>query len=115
MIITETPREGWTVASEAGETIALDLHLTDELIRAGLAREVVRFLQESRKNAGFDISDRIEVRWASADPAVAAAVGEHAQMIADEVLAISFEQGTGDGYAASSGDLQLEASLRRLT
>ena len=115
VVITETPRQGWTVASDAGETVALDLHLTQELIRAGLAREVVRFLQESRKNAGFDISDRIEVRWTSDDDEVAAAIEEHRGTIAEEVLAVSFERGAvdGAGSAAASDDLSLQASLRR--
>ena len=60
-------------------------------MRAGLAREVIRFLQESRKQAGFDVSDRIEVRWSTADGGVAAAIEEHAATIADEVLAVAFE------------------------
>ena len=48
VVLTETPREGWAVARE-GETVALDLTLTDALVRAGLAREVVRLVQEARK------------------------------------------------------------------
>ena len=49
VIVSERPREGWAVVTEQGETVALDLELTDELRRAGLAREVVRMVQEARK------------------------------------------------------------------
>ena len=53
VIVSERPREGWSVVNEHGETIALDLHLTPELVRAGLAREVVRLVQEARKTSGL--------------------------------------------------------------
>ena len=87
VIITETPREGWNVVSESGETVALDLHITDHLRRAGTARELIRFIQESRKNAGLEVTDRIVLRWSAADEHAAAALSEHAALIADEVLA----------------------------
>ena len=63
LVVTETPREGWTVASGGGLTVALDLTLTPELERAGLVREVVRLVQEARKNTGLEVSDRIELWW----------------------------------------------------
>ena len=63
VIISERPREGWSVVNEHGETIALDLHLTPELVRAGLAREVIRLVQEARKGNGYDVSDRIVLSW----------------------------------------------------
>ena len=115
VIITETPREGWAVASDAGESVALDLTLTDELVRAGLAREVIRFLQESRKQAGFDVSDRIDVRWSTTDAGVAGAIEEHAATIADEVLAVAFEAGAGEGWPAESEELRLRVTLRRVS
>jgi isoleucyl-tRNA synthetase len=120
VIVTETPREGWTVAAADGETIALDLTLTADLVAAGLAREVVRFLQETRKNAGFDVSDRIEVRWTSDDSAAAAAVHAHGDMIAEEVLAETFTAGTlpagaaaGDWFFAQLADPAVRAAVRR--
>ncbi len=91
VIVTETPRSGWAVAADTGETVALDLEITPELRRAGLAREAVRMIQEARKTSGFDVSDRIRVRWA-AEGETAAALEEHASAIADEVLATSFER-----------------------
>ncbi|HSP39590.1 MAG TPA: isoleucine--tRNA ligase [Frankiaceae bacterium] len=94
LIVTETPRAGWTMAHEAGVSIALDLELTPELRRAGLAREVVRVLQDARKRTGLDIGDRVEVWWAAPEaPDVAEALRESATMLADEVLATTFDEG----------------------
>ena len=86
VIIAERPREGWSVVNEQGETIALDLELTPVLVRAGLAREVVRLVQEARKNSGFQVSDRITLAW-QASGEVADALREHTELVAAEVLA----------------------------
>ena len=68
LIVTETPREGWTVASGGGLTVALDLTLTPELERAGLVREAIRLVQEARKASGLEVSDRIELWWTARGP-----------------------------------------------
>jgi isoleucyl-tRNA synthetase len=91
VIISERPREGWSVVNEQGETVALDLELTEELTRAGLARDVIRMIQEARKNSGFDVSDRIALAW-FASPTTAEAFNEHVGLIADEVLAASIAE-----------------------
>ena len=114
VIVTETPREGWSVASSEGETVALDLHLTPELRRLGTAREAVRLIQEARKSAGLDISDRIVLRWAADDEEVAAALREHREMIAGEVLAVDFAEADVDEASSTSNDeLSLAFSLRK--
>ena len=96
VIITERPREGWSVLNEQGETVALDLELTPELVSAGVARDVIREVQEARKNSGFEVTDRIELVWAventEVGQATEAAVREHMAMIADEVLATEMRQ-----------------------
>ena len=94
VIVSERPREGWSVANEQGETVALDLTITPELRRAGLAREFIRLIQEARKSSGFDVSDRIELRWSAGDEAKAA-FAEHQDLIAEEVLATSIEESDG--------------------
>ncbi|MEU2349332.1 isoleucine--tRNA ligase [Modestobacter sp. NPDC049651] len=97
LVVTETPREGWAVASAAGLTVALDLTLTPELERAGLVREAVRLVQEARKNTGLEVSDRITVRW-TGEGQVAEALGEHQEQWAAEVLATTvLAQTPGDG------------------
>jgi len=90
VIVTQTPRAGWAVAADAGETVAIDTDVTPELRREGLAREVIRLIQDARKGDGLDISDRIAVRWSARDLEVAAALAEHAALIAGEVLAVEF-------------------------
>ena len=84
---TETPKKGWTTASAGGETVALDLELTDELRRAGTVREVIRLVQEARKAQGFEVSDRIELWWTASAGATAEALREHGELLAGEVLA----------------------------
>jgi isoleucyl-tRNA synthetase len=93
VVVTETPRHGWAVASEAGETLALDLNVTPELRRAGLAREMVRLIQDSRKSSGFEVSDRISCWWTAQDPDLAESLREHGKLIGGEVLATVFTEG----------------------
>jgi isoleucyl-tRNA synthetase len=90
VIVTQVPRSGWAVASGAGETVALEITITPELRREGLAREVVRLVQDARKSDGLDVSDRISLRWNTADPELSAALTEHAPMISAEVLAVDY-------------------------
>ncbi len=90
LVITETPKAGWSVESHNGESVALDLALTPALIEAGIVREVIRAIQEERKQSGFEISDRISVNWA-ANPEVTAAILKNLAEIGNETLAIKFE------------------------
>jgi isoleucyl-tRNA synthetase len=101
VIVTQTPLEGWGVATAGGETVALDLAVTAALRAEGWAREVVRLIQEARKNDGLDVTDRIVLRWSAADSGLAAALTEHRELIAGEVLAVSF--GPGEGAGAGAG------------
>ncbi|MEV6110796.1 isoleucine--tRNA ligase [Streptomyces sp. NPDC051940] len=113
VIITETPREGWSVASDQGATVALDLELTPELRRAGLARDAIRLIQEARKNSGLDVADRIHLRWASASEELTLALTEHAALIGDEVLATDFAPGEGDdAYGEPFTDTPLGLTFR---
>ena len=91
LVITEVPKSGWMVASHDGESVALDLELTPVLILAGHAREVIRFIQERRKSDGFEISDRIAVKWNSTQE-IADAIAAHTSHIQDEVLALTMER-----------------------
>jgi len=91
LVITETPKEGWSVASHAGESVALDLALSPELLEAGLMREVIRTIQEQRKASGFDISDRIHVKWSGAAD-LQGVITKYHEQIADEVLALAITE-----------------------
>jgi isoleucyl-tRNA synthetase len=97
--------------------VALDLELTPALVRAGLAREVVRMVQEARKNSGFDVSDRISLVW-RAGGETAEALHENAALVAEEVLATEMREGAVDGAPAPSvvrdDELDLSFSVTRV-
>lgn len=88
---------GWTVEHDGTITVALDLTISDELKREGLAREVVKRIQTYRKESGFEITDRITVVF-SDNETLKAAVEEHKEYIAAQVLAneIRFADITSD-------------------
>jgi len=112
LVVTETPRTGWAVAADGGETVALDLTVTPQLRRAGIAREVVRLVQDARKASGLEVTDRIALTWSASEPEVAEAVREHAAAVAGEVLATSFTEGSVVG-GRRDDELGLEFSLAK--
>jgi len=84
--------EGWGVASGGGFTVALELEVSAELRREGLARELVRIAQDARKAAGLDVSDRI-VLGIDVDGELAEARDAHTGFIAGETLATELRAG----------------------
>jgi isoleucyl-tRNA synthetase len=105
VIVTESPRSGWAVASAGAETVALDLELTHELRLAGLARDAVRLIQEARKSAGLEVTNRITLWWqVGGSPEVAEAMRAHSEQIAAEVLAVGVVERRPDGAADSAAD-----------
>ncbi|MEV7970966.1 DUF5915 domain-containing protein, partial [Sphaerisporangium sp. NPDC088356] len=119
LIVTEQPRAGWAVETGAvgtgtGETVALDLTVTPELMRAGLIREVVRLVQDARKSSGLSITDRISLWW-SASGDLAEALRADGQRVADEVLATTMTEGSpaADLHEHRDEDLGLTFHLTR--
>ena len=115
--LTQEVREGWGVASEGGLTVALDLELTDDLRREGLARELVRAVQDARKAAGFDVSDRIAL-GVEGDANVEAALTAHrgyiaAETLATQVLASELPDAEFERAAALEG-AEIRLTLRRM-
>ena len=89
---------GWLVGQEEGVTVALDTSLSTELINEGLAREVVNRVQNLRKEAGFEVTDRIRIEYEATDR-LAEALAQHTQWIRNETLAVELEasdQPTGE-------------------
>lgn len=80
---------GYAVAEDRGYAALLDVNLTDDLINERLAREVVRRIQSMRKDANFDVADRIEVVY-QATPRLTKAINQFEGYIRDETLAQSF-------------------------
>jgi isoleucyl-tRNA synthetase len=92
VLLTRIPVAGMAVASAGEVTVVLDPRLSPELLEEGLAREFNSVLQQARKNAGLDVSDRIRVRFQSNDDGVLSAIHRHRAAIAEEVLAVDFRQ-----------------------
>jgi isoleucyl-tRNA synthetase len=113
VVVTEVPREGWTVASDSGESLALDLALTPELIGQGIARDVTRLIQDARKSTGLDISDRIFVTWESSNETTVSALTSHADLIASEVLATTWSQGQVSDATAVDDELELKVLIAK--
>ena len=81
---------GWLVANEGRLTVALDITVTEELRKEGLARELVNRVQNIRKSSGFDITDKVNITILS-NEAIDAAVVEYKEYISNQVLAASIE------------------------
>lgn len=88
-IITED-MPGWLVANEGRITVALDITVTDELLREGIARELVNRIQNLRKSGGLEITDKISIGIERMDE-INVAVEAYGQYIASQTLATSIQ------------------------
>jgi len=86
LILTAGPAKGLAVVNEEDFAVALDTELTKDLISEGHARELVNRIQNTRKQAGFEVTDRIEIGIEST-PEIDDAIGKHGDWIEVEVLA----------------------------
>lgn len=88
--------------------VVLDTEMNAELVAEGLANDALRFIQDSRKAAGLDVSDRIKLTY-NADPALAAAIDAHRARIMSDALVVEMTRGDGEyetqieGYAITIG------------
>jgi isoleucyl-tRNA synthetase len=82
-------REGTTSSYDEAMLVALDTELDEDLLREGLAREVINRIQGARKDLDLAYDDRIALSW-EGSPAIASALEVHAALVAGEVLASSF-------------------------
>ncbi len=107
------PLDGYMVESEAGRAVALALDLDDDLRREGLAREIVRAVQNERKEAGLEVTDRIALALGG-DQQVLAASRAHEQYVVGEVLADSVTfAGAEGGTAVEVDGLDLRIGITR--
>ena len=115
LLLAMQPLDGYQLEREGSHAVALELALDDELRREGLAREVVHAVQNARKDAGLDVSDRIALTLGGDDELVSAA-HEFERLVADEVLATSVAFGNGaedDGPVRGDGRRAHAAHRRR--
>jgi isoleucyl-tRNA synthetase len=89
--------EGFVVESEHDITVALDTNLTPELIEEGFVREIVSKVQNMRKEAGFEVTDRIALYYRDNDR-IAGIIERNKGAIAEEVLAQEILEGSAEGY-----------------
>jgi isoleucyl-tRNA synthetase len=82
--------EGWAGVEDRGTQVLVDARLTEELKQEGMAREVVRHVQELRKSAGLEMEDRIVLSLQAEAPALRKAVEAHRDYICRETLAVQF-------------------------
>lgn len=83
--ITSQDIEGWLVANEGALTVALDVTITEDLRKEGIARELVNRIQNLRKDSGFEVTDRIDVQLQN-DESVKAAIASNEEYIKSETL-----------------------------
>ncbi|MFO0848550.1 MAG: class I tRNA ligase family protein [Gemmataceae bacterium] len=92
---------GWAGVADRGTQVLLDTRITPELKAEGMARDVIRLIQQARKDAGLDVADTIALHLATADPELTAAVAAHWAAIAGEVQATArLDAPPADGYRA---------------
>jgi len=87
VLVEREGKEGWAVAAADGVTVALDLHLDDELVRAGRVYDLIHAVNSLRKETGLEITDRIRLSIPVADSDLL----EHEEWIARETLAVSVD------------------------
>ncbi len=106
VLVREEAPEDLAVASEHGLTVAVEVALTPELVAEGLARDVVRRIQSLRKEADFDLDDRIVTTYQAEDELVEA-IESWRDYIADETLSVELVSGepTDDAQAVSEDDV----------
>ncbi len=97
LLIEMTQQEGFESLSEGSVTVVLDTKLTDELIEEGFVREIVSKVQTMRKEAGFEVMDRIKV-YAKDNEKIAQILSANKEEICGEVLADDIVTGSCDGY-----------------
>ncbi len=99
--------KGWLVESENGLTVALDTTITDELLEEGLAREFINRVQRMRKDTGFDVVDRIEVRYRASEK-LSQALDRFGDMIKMETLALSLSPEFSPGEYSAQWEINGE-------
>ena len=104
VVIDRTPREGLVVASEGDLVVALETELTEDLVLEGLAREVVNKVQNMRKNAGLEVTQRITVSFAG-DEMLTRALERHGKYVCVETLCSDLSAAGAAPAGATSWDV----------
>ena len=107
-VLTEPMQKpGFVAQEDKGVTVVLDTNLTEELIQEGFAREVISKLQNMRKDAGYEVTDRIEVFFRCSER-LAQAIAKRREMIMKGTLAVSLAAGEADSSFTADWDINGE-------
>jgi isoleucyl-tRNA synthetase len=103
VVITDAGPEGWAGVADKGTQVMIDVRITPELRAEGMARDVVRFVQNARKDAGFDVADKIALHLGTDSEALRAAIAAHRAYIAAETQAVEWSEAplTGAAHTAT--------------
>ena len=101
---------GWLVSNEGNLTVALEVQLSDELLKEGMARELINRIQNIRKDSGFEITDRIKVTIAPNEQ-TDAAIADYAEYIKTQVLADSIEVAYNAGQEIDFDDFSINIKV----
>ena len=97
LLITMTQMEGYVTEGDNTVTVVLDTNLTPELVEEGFVREIISKIQTMRKEAGFEVMDKIVISY-QADEKVAEIFTKYGEEIKGDVLGLAIVAGTVDGY-----------------
>lgn len=97
VLVETAQKDGFVAETDKNVTVVLDTNLTPELIEEGFVREIVSKIQTMRKEAGFEVLDRITVKHDGSE-VLAGVISRNSQSIMTDVLANSIEKGSGKGY-----------------
>jgi isoleucyl-tRNA synthetase len=113
VLISSQDIPGWSVASDQGVTVALDVTLTEELKQEGIARDLVNRIQNLRKDLGLDVQDKIKLLVADSNAEVSAAITKFGSYIQEETQAISLSVGNiaGEQTVLDMDEFELAVQL----
>jgi len=115
LLISSEDIPGWSVASEGGLTVALDITLTDELKREGIARDFVNRVQNLRKEMGLAVLDKISIEVEKNGETISSALTEHKEYIRTETQALSLElkESVSDPKEVDMDEFVLKVAIRK--
>ena len=116
--VVTSAREGYAASEEGGYVVAVSTELSQALLQEGMARDLVRNVQEMRKKAGFDISDRIELRVIDPPEEIKAVLASFGNYISQETLSASLTAG-GDSDAEFThsfriSEMEIKVAISRI-
>ena len=105
---------GWLVANANGITVALDITISEDLRKEGIARELVNRIQNIRKDSGFEVTDKVQVQIQN-EPHVNAAIQANEDYIKSETLteSISFVEELENGTEIEFDEIKTKISIKK--